>query len=634
MIPKLGVGTLFLVLALAPFLGGSPAGDQYGSDPSLGALRILVLIAALASPSGSAKGVSSLALWLAVAWAMLSLLFHSKFFTSPVLLFAQIPAVLDLLCAALIFSLAAKSDENQRQKISIALVVGLGIHALMAAQQYGAAKQAGQDWFRATGLFFSPNFSAGFIALLLPLGFVLCLQAKERLAALGFGLASALGFGALIASGSRIGIASSFLGLFVALASPRSFLTTPSGSAKGMIFPRLGILLLACLALGFGFKGALTSRATKTGGQPIASRRSAFVDDFRLWTWRGTAKMAISNPFFGTGPGTFPALYPRYAQVGRTGLAHESYLQVAAENGIPAALGLLVAVLATIILPLRGAGGGWPRNEAGGRLITAALTGGLLAALIRSGFDSEWALLGNALPFWAIAGLLNPLPNKARVERNEGRTKNERGEMAVKTAAALGLLLALLAQAGVFPSQPKALADSGKLAEAAAIDPTPRWQFQLARRAEQAGDYTTAIAAFEKARAADPNDLQTLRALAEAKDKAGDHAGAKLTWQELIRVAEGPVGKYRAIPEVTGIHQAFAYAALENWKKCVEVIVAHSFTDPVYQLQAYNVLDNNPDKARTRHAELVGLFETAMSHLPERSAEKSETQARLDKFFK
>jgi O-antigen ligase len=644
MIQKVGFYALLLALALAPFLGGNPAGAEYNSDASLGALRILVLVAALAfapppaaetaPPSVSrsfltAKG-GKIGLWFAVAWSALSLLIHSKFFTSPFLLFAQIPAVLDLLCAALVFTLAAKSDEGQRQKISIALIVGLGIHALMAAQQYGTAKQSGQDWFRATGLFFSPNFSAGFIALLLPLAFVLCLQAKERLATLGFGLASALGFGALIASGSRVGLAAAGLGLLVALLF----------GIKQIPWQRLGVLLLACLALGFGFKGAIVSRADKTGGQTTTKR--GLVDEFRLYTWRGTAKMALANPVFGTGPGTFPALYPRYAEVGRTGLAHQSYLQVAAENGIPAALGLLITALTTLTYPLRSEGrakaGEGREQSSGERLVAAALAGGLLAALVRSCFDSEWALQGNSLPFWTVAGLLTPPINPLR-EAGEGREQSsgerQGGERqgGERLAAALGLLFALLSQAGIFPAQPKALAESGKLAEAAAIDPTPRWQFMIARRAEQAGDYATAIAAFQKARVADPNDLQTLRALAEGQEKAGDKDGAKVTWQELVRVVEGPAGKIRAIPEVTGIHQAFAYAALEQWDKCADTIVAHSFTDPVYQLQAYNVLDNSLEKARTRHSELIALFETTMSHLPERNAEKTETLTRLEKFF-
>lgn len=636
---KLGFGALLLALTLAPFLGGNPAGDQYGSDPHLGALRILVLVAALASPpsslatpSGFAKGVSSLALRLMVAWSALSLLVHSKFFSSPVLLFAQIPAVLDLLCVALVFSLAAKSDESQRQKISIALVFGLGIHALMAAQQYGTAKQAGQDWLRATGLFFSPNFSAGFIALLLPLAFALCLQAKERLAALGFGLASALGFGALIASGSRVGIAAAVLGLLVALVLANPLAPHPEGTRRGKFdVKRLGILLLACLALGFGFKGALVSR-----DKAPTTRTLPFVDDFRLWTWRGTARMAAANPVFGTGPGTFSALYPRYADVKLTGHAHQSYLQLAAESGIPTLLGALVAIVATVFSsPLRGAGGGL-----GGRLLTGALLGGILAALIRGFFDSEWAILGNALPFWTVLGLASPrfaapLPASLRARGEEGASRavaKARGRWHALPAA-LGLLFALLNQTGIYPPQPRPLAEAGKFVEAAELEPTPRWHFRIARLAEQQGCFAEAVAAFEKAREADPNDLATLRALAETKAKAGDSDGAQATWRQLILVSEGPAGKYRAISETTELAPAYAYAALGQWEQCAALIIAHSHTEPIYQLQAYNVVDGNLEKARTRHAELITLFETAMSHLPERGAEKSETQARLDKFF-
>ncbi len=547
---------------------------------------------------------------------MLSLLVHSKSFTSPVLLFAQIPAVLDLLCAVLVFSLAAKSDESQRQKLSIALVAGLGIHALMAAQQYGAAKQAGQDWFRAPGLFFSANFSAGFIALLLPLAFVLCLQAKERLAALGFGLISALAFGALIASGSRVGGAAAVLGLLVALVLANPIAAVRRGELN---LQRLGVLVLACLALGFGFKGALASRATKTGGQTDTTRKSPLDDPFRLWTWRGTVKMVTSNPVFGTGPGTFSALYPRYADVKLTGHAHQSYLQLAAESGIPALLGAVIAIVATVFSsPLRGAGGGL-----GGRLLSGALLGGLLAALLRSFFDSEWTILGNALPFWTVLGLLvSPSPPS-----DGGRGGS------LRIPAALGLLFALLNQTGIYPPQPRPLVESGKLTEAAELEPTPRWHFRIARLAEQQGRFAEAVTAFEKAREADPNDLATLRALAETKEKAGDTDGAQATWRQLIAVSKGPAGKYRAISETTELAPAYAYAALGQWEACIALIIAHSHTEPIYQLQAYNVVDGNLEKARTRHAELITLFETAMSHFPERGAEKSETQARLDKFF-
>ena len=622
----LGFGALLLALALAPFLGGAPAGEKYGGELMQGALRILVLIAALlnrplAPNNGGTRegGWGGVLLWFAVAWSGLSLLVHSTFFTSPVLLFAQIPAVLDLLCAALLFTLAAQADETQRPKLVYALLVGLGLHALMAAQQYGAAKQAGEDWQRATGFFFSPNFSAGFIALLLPLALCACLQATHRLAALGLGTVTALACGALVASGSRVGVRVALLSVAIALV-----LHPPSLVGGGRALRRGGRLLAVAAAgavIAFGFKGALASRDTKTGGQPATTRSLPFVDDFRLYTWQGTAAMVAKNPLLGTGPGTFPYLYPQYATVAQTDLGHESYLQLAAENGIPTVLGLVLTALAALVVGLR------RRTD----LLTAGLIGGLVAALLRGLFDSEWALLGNLLPFWTVAGLLtHPSPSlAAREGRREGRA-------AGWVLPALGLVFALLNQTRVFPPQPADLAASNPagLAEAAKLEPTPRWHFQLARLAERDGKLLEAVAAFEKARAADPNNLQTLRALAETQEKASDKAGAEKTWRELVRVAEGPVGRVRALPEVTETHPAFAYAALGEWGKCADVIEAYSRTELAYQKMELG--DYSPkaiEKARSRRAELRALYEKALEHLPERSGQKEETLGRLDKFF-
>lgn len=621
---RVGFGTLLLALALVPFLGGAPAGEKYGGELMQGALRILVLVAALLNPSpshplapnnGGTRG--RWGVWLAVAWSGLSLLVHSVFFTSPVLLFAQIPAVLDLLCAALLFTLAAQAEDTQRPKLVYALLVGLGLHALMAAQQYGAAKQAGEDWQRATGFFFSPNFSAGFIALLLPLALCACLQATHRLAALGLGVVTALACGALVASGSRVGFGVALLGVAIAL-----LLHPPSlaGGGKGGGWKRLLAVAAAGAVIAFGFKGALASRATKTGGQPAATRSLPFVDDFRLYTWQGTAAMAAKNPFLGTGPGTFPYVYPQYATVAQTDLGHQSYLQLAAENGIPTVLGLVVAAVAALVAGLR------RRTD----LLTAGLIGGVVAALLRGLFDSEWALLGNLLPFWTVAGLLQPAPPPAPVRRGGFRLP------IIGVGGIFGLILALLNQTRVFPPQPVDLAASNPagLAEAAKLEPTPRWHFQLARLAEREGKLPEAVAAFEKARAADPNNLQTLHALAETQEKAGDKVGAEKTWRELVRVAEGPVGRVRALPEVTETHPAFAYAALGEWGKCADVIDTYSRTELPYQKMELG--DYSPkaiEKAQSRRAELRALYEKALEHLPERSGQKEETLGRLDKFF-
>src|SRR5690606_17829986 len=64
---------------------------------------------------------------------------------------------------------------------------------------------------------------------------------------------------------------------------------------------------------------------------------------FRWFTWVATAKMAMAKPLFGWGAGGFPDIFPMFAIAGYTRSAHQSWLQLAAENGWPAMVILVVA---------------------------------------------------------------------------------------------------------------------------------------------------------------------------------------------------------------------------------------------------------------------------------------------------
>jgi hypothetical protein len=116
---RLGNAGLYLLLAavaLAPVMGGTPPGALRGADPAIGALRILVLLVALClaiawppakgDADRSSGGAARIGVWTLFGLTLLSLIVHSRFFTSPVLLFAMVPATLDWLCYALVFTLA------------------------------------------------------------------------------------------------------------------------------------------------------------------------------------------------------------------------------------------------------------------------------------------------------------------------------------------------------------------------------------------------------------------------------------------------------------------------------------------------------------------------------------------------
>lgn len=76
----------------------------------------------------------------------------------------------------------------------------------------------------------------------------------------------------------------------------------------------------------------------------------------RLQMWKSTVQMVLDHPMTGTGLGTFAAHYPRYRDPlenttsGR--YAHNDYLQLAAEGGIPVLM-LLLGIFVALLLQLR-----------------------------------------------------------------------------------------------------------------------------------------------------------------------------------------------------------------------------------------------------------------------------------------
>src|SRR5205823_2852634 len=94
---------------------------------------------------------------------------------------------------------------------------------------------------------------------------------------------------------------------------------------------------------------------------------------FRALTWRGTANMAVKNPILGTGIGSFGTAYPRYAEAGFTEHAHNSYLQLAAEAGFPAAIFLIVIIGVALLAGIRAVWAGPPEPEQVEEIVVAPL---------------------------------------------------------------------------------------------------------------------------------------------------------------------------------------------------------------------------------------------------------------------
>jgi O-antigen ligase len=681
LIGAVGIGALLLAVVLAPLIGGYPPGASYGADISLNALRALICVAGLCRPRLAASAgnenrrgqtVLSVLFSLTAGLTALSLLVHSQFLTSPVLLFAMLPATLNWLCYALLTVLVwqlARQDKRIVLLLAGALTIGATGTAIAVARSYGEAVQTGMKGFRASGTFFSPNFAGGFLGLCLPILAAACLAARERVGALVLGTVTALTFGALVATGSRAGVGITGLGLIVGIGL--ALLSRPKGE-PGLPWARIGALIAAFAILGFAFRGPLTARAEGGGSSDEHSGQ------FRTMTWKGTAAMAKAYPLLGVGPGTFYVYYPAYAIVARTDLAHSSYLEIAGEQGFPALLTAVVAVLAALATGLMSL---FRRektdDDASPRLLLCGIVGGVIVGSLRSLFDSEWTLLGNGVPFWTAIGLVTAgIP--ALVAPSSSEPVKTSKALFLRVSAALGLVFALVllqgaqtrdmvqaqyqqtrqyvSQGNVWPPDPNIALYTGKPEEAAQIEPSGKRWYQLAESLNRAGKPEEAIEMYHKAAAADPNAMQTWRKLAVTLQEQGKTDEARKAWTQITTLDEGLVGQVRAIPELRETHPAFAYAALAEdaakqgepkdveayFEKAAKVIEDYSKTSPQYQqMELLSALVMGTD-VEARRQESRDLYESVIRQWiklqPERKAElearRDEAVSRLDKFAK
>ncbi|MDX1935032.1 MAG: O-antigen ligase family protein [Capsulimonadales bacterium] len=684
LIGRVGFGALLLSLALSPILAGYPPGPSYGADLSLAAIRCLVFLAALCL--GWAPGedgdrpdlrerIVTWALRGAVGLTVVSFLAQSRFLTSPVLLFASLPGTLDWLAFGMTTALALRFARGRAAYWLIgALLSGAAVAAVVSVQEYGQYVQAGEPERRAQGVFFGPNFAAGLMALLLPVAVALLLSVRARLPVLAIGALSALMAGALFAAGSRAGLAVTAVGLLLTVGVALS-----RRKRLPAVFLRTGAFVVVLVVLGFAFRGPLAQRAEAAGREQSGP--------FRSWTWKGTIAMAQAHPLLGTGPGTYPYVYPSYALVARTDLAHSSYLQMAAEQGIPA-LALILVALGTALLSgllrlwdaLRTADG-----EEIATLSMAGLLGGLLAGMARGLVDSEWSVLGNALPFFALVGLVAGLRAVGSAATTKVAPGSRPADPVLAAVALIGLIPGLVGlnavrqrnvaleeltgartaserdaalesvrRISVWPPDPQILFYAQKREEAARMEPTGRRYYQLARYRAEQGDLTGAVEAFRKSTGVEPTSMQAWRRLAEAQEQAGDTEGALRSWQQLAALNEGPVGTVRAIPEATETHPAFAYAALARdaakrgnvseaatlYDKAARVVESYAATPALYQQMELATAATGIDIAGRRE-EVKSLYRRVMEEwgrlstagADERAKRREETLERLEKMI-
>ena len=166
------------------------------------------------------------------------------------------------------------------------------------------------------------NHYAAFIEAVLPIALYLAIR-SERHSLLYSGMAAVL-YASVIASASRTGTVLA-TAEFVLVPLLLWALRRTTGRTVGVAL--LPMCLLFAAFIGVVGWGSVWSRFRTS--DPMAVRRELNVSSFR---------MAASHPWFGTGLGTWPTVYPRYAiiDIGAfANQAHDDWLQWTAEGGFP-----------------------------------------------------------------------------------------------------------------------------------------------------------------------------------------------------------------------------------------------------------------------------------------------------------
>lgn len=512
-----------------------------------------------------------------------------------------------------------------RQRVAGALLLGCGYVVVQGMQEYlyQAFREGNRSW-RTFSTFFSPNLLAAYLEALIPLTLAVYLRAERRPATVLTGFLAALQIGTLFATGSRGGVLllAGGMAAFAVMAAVRRVRPTRQDLARAVALLLVTLPLLAVTGrpiLGRvqrsradtaqASAGAATSDGASAPAEPAEAGAEAQSNQFRRLTWRSTLTMVKERPLQGFGLGAWRFVHPRFAIAGFTRMAHQSYLQLAAEIGVPGLLAFL-ALLAATVFSLLWAGPATPEEA----WLVPGIGAGLAASAAHNLIDYSWYVYGTALPFWALVGLVWAFAQRGRETASPapGRRELAAARVAATVWLAVTTWLAVAASYHARAAGAAALArqeasgsagyalleEAESLAQrAASLNPlaaepwvllgdirrsrrefgaaveaygaaarrAPTWSIPRYRQGAAlagSGDLPGAIQAYEAGLRDDPHSTELLAHLAEAQIAAGRRADAHATYERLLGVAAGPSGQVTALEQMRDYRPALAHQYL------------------------------------------------------------------------
>lgn len=351
---------------------------------------------------------------------------HIQFRTLTIEPFATRTHVLVLLTCIIGFFLAYIASQSSRSRRR--LIVGLVVIGLFEAfyglvqyltgwqQIFGYVKK--YDLEEATGTYINRNHYAGFLEMVFPFALSLAfyefwklrtkrLSAESNLHRIALWLSIAvILFAALVYSRSRMGIAAASMSALVMLV----LAWTSRFYGRAALVSCAAFLVLSAGIVAWIGAASVVERFHDAGQEYTAA------DHTRISIWRDTLKLIRHHPWLGTGFGTFPIAF---TAVQTTFLgefvnhAHNDYLELASDLGIPVAAGLtatLVWILVRAVRAFRAAS----RNM--DKFFALGCVGGIGAILLHSLVDFNLYIPANALVFASLLGLAMALKTSVATE--------------------------------------------------------------------------------------------------------------------------------------------------------------------------------------------------------------------------
>jgi O-antigen ligase len=306
-----------------------------------------------------------------------------------------------------LYGLSARRQLNK----AVWLIAAVGSLSAIAA----FLNAAEDDVQRISGAFHNQQLLAGFLCVLFPLTLVASQQEKEPWPKIGLQVAVVIIGAGILVTQNRSAWLGAGVGLVVVVCLYFLYGRDPGAGLQRaqVIMPLLIISLIVGLFVGMSrMSGSLSARA---GTLSQLQRDDSF--QWRLGMWSKALRMLRDRPLTGWGVGSYPlqqALYDHPAVKGRTqrqiaaggaGLAenaHNTFLQLGAETGVPGLLLYLSVFVSFIATGLRAL----PRLRRGFRqgVLMGAL-GGAVAHLVSAFGSPAWEFPECSTFLWVILAL-------------------------------------------------------------------------------------------------------------------------------------------------------------------------------------------------------------------------------------